>query len=268
MTMLLNSYVNALLADAAYRDVFHGVVRSDLIDILKNSLTLTQATYVAENFEVINSENKSDVPLVGSGFDAVVWRGKAGGAFAGQVFVSIRGTEPPLDAAGADLLADGDLTFNSGARSQTIDMVNWWLRETAPAGAQVAQVKWDPLRVPNPAQPASVIPGSVEIEGVNTFNSAGYNRIDANELFQEFQAVIGAGTNDQTISALQKNLYASNGVNFTTNNLWFAQVGQRIGLNQEEGTGLPNHFMDKPTDMLTGGWGFAGAEVASPTLLH
>lgn len=122
--------------------------------------------------------------------------------------------------------------------------------------------------MPNPAQPASVIPGSVEIEGVNTFNSAGYNRIDANELFQEFQAVIAAGSNDQTISALQNNFYPLNGANFTTNNLRFSQVGQRIGLHLEEGTGLPNHFMDKPTDMLTGGRGSADAEVASPTLMH
>lgn len=135
MTAIKDSFIACLLADAAYVNLTKGMSEADMARDLSEGMTPTLATYLAENFEVISSENKSDVPLIGSGFDAVVWRGKAGGAFDGQVFVSMRGTEPPPDAAGADLLADGGLTFNSGARTKTIDRVNWWLRETAPAGA-------------------------------------------------------------------------------------------------------------------------------------
>ena len=106
-------------------------------------MTPTLATYIAANFEVTSSINTFDYPLIGSGFDATVWRGKAGTAFAGQVFVSTRGTEPP----GVDIWgADADLATNVAARTQIIDMVNWWLRETTPTNAQAKQIKWDPLR--------------------------------------------------------------------------------------------------------------------------
>ena len=48
----------------------------------------------------------------------------------------------------------------------------------------------------------------------------------------------------------QTNYFAENGINFTTNNWWFTQMGQRVGLFQEEGTGLTNHYMYRLTDML------------------
>jgi hypothetical protein len=89
---------------------------------------------------------------------------------------------------GADLLADSDLAFNSGARSQIIDMVNWWLRMTAPSNAQAQQIAWDPLHT-DPANPLQVVPGFVaassvagsgalmdqsSIEGVNGHSLGGY----------------------------------------------------------------------------------------------
>jgi len=104
---------------------------------LQKRMTPELAIFIAANFEVASAINTPDWPGLGSGFDATVWRGRAGTEFAGQVFVSTRGTEPPLiDIWGADV----DLAVNVAARSQIIDMVNWWLRETAPEGLPVKQL--------------------------------------------------------------------------------------------------------------------------------
>ncbi len=135
MTKIADAYINALLADASYVDLVDEPLNSPAnIESLGKRLTTTQADYLAANFEIASLVNTSDIPFVGSGFDATVWRGKAGGEYAGQVFVSMRGTEPPPIAAGADLLADSDLALASGARSQIADMVNWWLKITTPTG--------------------------------------------------------------------------------------------------------------------------------------
>jgi len=132
MTMIANAYINALLADAAYVDLSGGTLTSGTnYKELGDRLTPTQADFLAANFEVASAINSPDIPLVGSGFDATVWRGKAGGDYAGQVFVSMRGTEP---LPGADLLADVDLALGGGARSQIADMINWWLKITTPVG--------------------------------------------------------------------------------------------------------------------------------------
>lgn len=146
------AYINALLADAAYVDA------NSLATDLPERMTPAQAAYLAANFEVVSAINTSDIPLVGSGFDAMVWRGKAGTEFAGKIFVSMRGTEPL--PGGADLLADADLALTDGALSQIIDMVKWWLRETTPVGLLAEQIKWDPLRQPDPGS-VQIIPGFV-----------------------------------------------------------------------------------------------------------
>ena len=120
-------------------------------------MTPTQAAYIAANFEVASAINTPEIPVLGSGFDAIVWRGRAGTEFAGQVFVSTRGTEPPgVDIWGADV----DLAFNATARTQIIDMINWWLRETTPVGVQAKQVQWDPLRI-KPGTAMTLEPGVV-----------------------------------------------------------------------------------------------------------
>ena len=45
--------------------------------------------------------------------------------YAGQVYVSMRGTQEP-----ADFAADADLASSGLAHQQLADMVNWWLRAT------------------------------------------------------------------------------------------------------------------------------------------
>ena len=141
MSTINQSYVNALLADAAYVDVTREMTIDELKSKLVTRMTPTLAEYLVANFEIASVVNSSDTPLVGSGFDDTVWRGKTGGDYAGQVFVSMRGTEPPPVAAGADLLADGDLATSAGAHYQIMDMVNWWLRESTPTGQLAKQIK-------------------------------------------------------------------------------------------------------------------------------
>lgn len=305
MSSIQSAYINALLADAAYVSVSSDWTKAQLETRLNERMTPTQATFIANNFEVASSIDSSDAPLLGSGFDAIVWRGKAGGDYAGQVFVSMRGTEL---VPGADLLADGDLATSAGARFQIMDMVNWWLREATPAGQMASQIKWDAFRRtdPNPLSyaldPGFVADtpvfgtgglvgvgsvqidghslgghlatafarifganngtvGSVNVQAVSTFNSAGFNGSSADTLFQNIQSLLGTGINGfSPIAAKQTNYFGQNGAEVTTNAWWFNQMGQRVGLYQEDDLGstpipgvsdpFSNHYMYKLTDFL------------------
>jgi len=60
MNTINNAYINALLADAAYIDLTKGISNADLGKALNEPLTKSQAQFIATNFEVIASENKSD----------------------------------------------------------------------------------------------------------------------------------------------------------------------------------------------------------------
>ena len=285
MSIVNQTYIDALLADAAYANVTQGMDEVQLTEALRTPMTPTLAAYIAANFEVASSINTSDIPLVGSGFDATVWRIRSGSELAGsnnenagKTYLSMRGTEL---LPGADVLADGDLTLGSAAASAIIDMVNWWLRETTPTTELARQIKWDPLHQPNPASmeivPSYVndtrvagagnlvgvtsvqidghslgghmasafarlfgagnsVAGSVNIQSIATFNSAGFNGANSEPLFQRIQALLGTGSSSfAPVSANQTNLFAANGINFTTNDWWFTQMGTRTGLYQEEG---------------------------------
>jgi len=220
------AYIAALLADAAYVDT------DSFSTELAKRMTPTLAAYISANFEVASSINSSDIPFVGSGFDATVWRGKQDGEFAGQVFVSTRGTEP---LPGADVLADGDLALIVGARSQIIDMVNWWLSESTARGAQARQVTWQNeirsadgqvVQAAGYVMGAPVVGtgnlvgttavhvnghslgghlasafsrifggntgalGSVNVQSIATFNSAGFNPTLAEPFFQQLQSLL------------------------------------------------------------------------------
>jgi hypothetical protein len=85
MTTITNAYINALLADAAYVNLLNEPLNSSgNQDLLSTRMTPTLAAYIAANFEVASVANYSDIPFFGSGFDATVWRGKAGGSKRGQ----------------------------------------------------------------------------------------------------------------------------------------------------------------------------------------
>lgn len=281
------AFIEALLADASYVD---GLVAedsaSDLSDKLSERMTPTLAKLIGDNFTVVTSINTPDGAIAGSGFDAVVWRGNAGTPYAGQLFVSMRGTEGT-----SDFLSDASLATSGNARSQLVDMVNWWLRETAPAGQAVSQIKavksntqdgvWEfeagaPSTGTGHITPTDLA-GGTQVNGhslggylasvftrlfgtqanvtqTTTFNSAGFAP-GSESAFADIQAVVGAALGRPAFPAggdtTQLNYFAQHGLNLTTNSFWFSQVGQRVELfNEESGAQIPNHFMYKLTDSL------------------
>ena len=136
-TTMNDAYINALLADASY-------VKLDEGQTFASRLTAPLADFLAHNFEVLNTVNSLD-----GGFNAVVWRGKSTGDYAGKIYVSMRGTQEfPID-----LLDDAQLATTGVAYSQIANMVNWWLRETTPAGQLAKQI--GVITIPVPGYPWS-----------------------------------------------------------------------------------------------------------------
>ena len=135
MTTQMNAtYINALLADASY------VQLTDANKISANlaaRLTQPLANFITANFEVLDQEVAAS-----NGFSATVWKGKAGTDYAGQTYVSMRGT-----AGIQDILDDGGLTISGVPHHQLVDMVNWWLRATTPIGEQAKQIKQEVIEL-------------------------------------------------------------------------------------------------------------------------
>jgi len=77
MKAIEQAYIDALLADAAYVDVNPEMNAGELTAALRERMTPTLAAYIASNFEVSSSINSSDIPLIGSGFDATELKGSA-----------------------------------------------------------------------------------------------------------------------------------------------------------------------------------------------
>ena len=124
MSEIDNVYINALLADASYINFKDNEIDNDTNSDLNNRLTPILANYVKENFEILASLPDSE----NSGFNCVVWRGLTGTDYAGQVFVSMRGTQET-----EDVLDDATLATTGVAYDQIADMVNWWLRVNNPS---------------------------------------------------------------------------------------------------------------------------------------
>lgn len=124
MNELTNMYINALLADASYINHNNNQINTDEEGKLSGRLTPTLATYIADNFEILSSLPDSE----NSDFNCVVWRGRTGTDYAGQVFVSMRGTQET-----EDVLDDATLATTGVAYDQIADMVNWWLRVNNPS---------------------------------------------------------------------------------------------------------------------------------------
>lgn len=131
MKPIETAYINALLADASYVPVSGGVD----VPKMKERMTATQSTFIAQNFEVRSSIETPT--LLGMGFDAVVWRGKPSSDYAGKVFVSMRGTQGFQDIADDVALASRGIPHQ-----QIAAMVNWWLKNTAStSNTSVQQIK-------------------------------------------------------------------------------------------------------------------------------
>ncbi|ODS22977.1 hypothetical protein AB835_11275 [Candidatus Endobugula sertula] len=273
MGTINDTYINALLADTSYVTLKeNGIILtgSAYINAVAKRMTPDVAQYIADNFVVVTQENNDD----GSGFDATVWQGKTGTNYAGQVYISMRGTQGALDIA-----EDADLATSGLAHEQLVDMVNWWLREATPAGQLARQMTLQETHIPGtlfdfedfvPA-PGVMATGNLanidrihsvnghslggymatafarifgqqwDIESINTFNSAGFSRLASENIengFNQIAEVIGhaRGLSDFNSSA-HNNYFAENGINVTTNTwdpVGFKQYGERIPLFQEE----------------------------------
>ncbi len=279
MTAINDAYINALLADAAY---VNGLRNGTLEDQLTGRMTSDLAKYISDNFTVVNQ-----VGGLASSFDATVWRGNAGMPYAGQIYVSLRGTQE-----GPDFAADGDLATSGLAHQQLADMVNWWLRETTsplthstpqyatqitvtPSGdftlaapvlgsGNLADI--GPIKSVNghslggylASSFARIFGGKWPIETINTFNSAGFSKPAATNIengFNQIAGLMGGSLGLGGFSSTQNNYFAQNSINVTTNTwdpVGFTQYGLRTGLFQEDLTPelINNHYIYKLTDML------------------
>ena len=192
-------------------------------------------------------------------------------------------------------MTDTDLAVNSAARKQIANMFNWWKQITTPIGKMAEQIQvfnhidrpyTGYSRVletakavsglglidiyPNGEKLSVTVNGhslgghlassfarlfgnEVNIESVNTFNSAGF--ISSSESF--FSKIEEILTLPKTKFYQEQNDYfALHGINLTTNDWWFNQVGKRQPLFNEESTFFrhENHYMYKITDALALGY--------------
>ena len=251
-------------------------------------MTPDLAKFIGDNFTVVT--HASSDGFTGTSFDATVWRGNAGSTYAGQTYVSMRGTQEFFD-----FTTDIDLAASGLAYSQLIDMVNWWMSETTPTGQMAKQIAMQLTPLPSGlfsrsfvAAPSVAGAGELvnigpvtsvnghslggylasafvrifgqELSGVtiNTFNSAGFSRPLAANIeagFSQIGQLLGPSFGLSGFSGAQNNYYAQNGINVTTNDwdpIGFKQYGTRIGLFQEDLTpgAIDNHYMYKLTDVL------------------
>lgn len=297
MTSINFSYINALLADASYVSTINGF--PDTSELSKR-LTTTQATFLTANFTILNSI-ESPKPS-GTGFDAVVWQGKAGTPYEGQVYVSMRGTQGLEDVAD-----DIGLAASGVPIKQIVDMVNWWLRVKTPVGEQAQQIQF---RSESGYILAATVTGTGElssatsitavnghslggylataftrlfgnqagVQSVSTFNSAGFSNaagFNIQSSYDQIAEVLGLSGSFAEVGKIQNNYFGANGIELTTNSLadlrlpGFEQYGNRIALEQESilSGGLDriiaNHYMYKLTDFLALG---AVLETLDPSL--
>ncbi|MFM9917892.1 MAG: calcium-binding protein, partial [Rhizobacter sp.] len=273
MATINDAQLNALLADATYaldRNI-DSLGGADLVTAIKIRMTEPVATYIAANFSLVTHIETNDV--TGSGFDASVWRRNDG-----KLYVSMQGTEGLQD-----FLTDTQLALTGNGRDQLVDMVNWWLQITTPAGQLARQIQVVTMNLLAEATPvagrglvsAADLVGGIEVNGhslggylasaftrlfgahahvgkTTTFNSAGFAP-GSESVFQQYESLIGVGYGIGRFPSQseQTNYFAQHGINVTTNSFWFNQVGQRVELfNEADATQVGNHSIYKLTDSL------------------
>ncbi|MGY0195974.1 type I secretion C-terminal target domain-containing protein [Leptothrix sp. BB-4] len=268
MNTIQASYANALLADASYLTLWDTDKKQLLpADTIRNNLTarLTQpqADYLLANFDILTQTLSPT-----GGFDAVVWKGKSGTDYAGQVYVSMRGTQGLQDINDDLALSGRGVPYN-----QVRDMANWWMRATAKPGDVVKQIKveisvkakitFNTFVEDTPVAATGELYGQANsiaavnghslggylataftrlfgagVGEVNTFNSAGFSDLMGNNIQSEFKRIetilgigaLGMGSFDAA-GVKQTNYRAESGQNFTTNS-WGEVPYWAIGFNQ------------------------------------
>jgi hypothetical protein len=261
MTAINDAYINSLLADAAYVNGLSGLSGDKLYATLINRMTPALARFISDNFTVVTQADDSS-----SGFDAVVWQGKADTVYANKTYVSMRGTE--LDSI-EDVATDVDLTSTGLAHAQLVSMVNWWLRVTTPKGkiAQQIKIEYRDSDVVSDGQSLTMqdfvaapgVQGTGELAGISsiasvdghslggylatafvrlfgstwqvgsldTYNSAGFSRLAASNIENGFSQIVNAiGTN-----------YGS-GTFVSTQNNFYAENGPSVTTNEWDPVGF------------------------------
>jgi hypothetical protein len=184
MNKIQETFVQALLTDAAYVDNLHG--DTGYVDGLDLRMTPFLGAVIRANFKVVTQINTSDES--GSGFDATVWRGTQGDNL-DRMFVTMRGSEGLNDFTNDVLLS----TPMQIAYFQVVDMIDWWRRITSPVGTPIVSVTGNNqvgtgelVGVSNVTVTGHSLGGhlaaafarlfgrSVSIDAVATFNSAGF----------------------------------------------------------------------------------------------
>ena len=166
MTTINDTYINALLADASYvNNLLPNQTGGNLAVVLAPRMTPELADFIGVNFTVVTQASG-----YASSFDATVWRGNAGTAYAGQFYASMRGTQEAFDFS-----ANSDLSTSGLARRQLADMTNWWLRATtAQSARQVAVAPNGDFELAPSVQGTGTLVGIAAIKSVNGHSLGGY----------------------------------------------------------------------------------------------
>lgn len=285
-----NLYKSALYADISYVD-FNSENQtgnthwgyndeSSVID----SATGRMTDQVSKDFFSENDLISQYINPVG-GFSASAFKDSNG-----HITIAIKGSKEIYD-----FISDTVLAVTPIVSAQVYQMVNWWLQITTPKGQYFDEVSLIPSDQPNRVEGLGLILPTDISEGLSvtghslggylaasfshifaakypsldftTFNAPGYNQITnffgagSSTIFNNIKTQLNLedvrnpyDSNNNFIDP-QNNAYAQNGFNLTTNDSWFIQEGDRIGIFNEESTGVlgssNNHFMYKMTDYLS-----------------
>ena len=272
MNTIQTAYINALLADASYVEAIR---KGELnASAFKGRLTQSQADFLAANFKVKDSVETPSIlgSLVDPGFDAVVWEGKENTPYAGQVFVSMRGTQGATDIAD-----DISLAATGVPKDQIVGMVNWWMRMTTPPEQKAIQVKYGPVGtgVMDPMTQQEIMVdkfslvanstvmgtgtllGQSSIAGVNGHSLGGYLATAFTRLFGG-----GLGYNVQSVNTF--NSAGFNSLTSSSTESTYSQLSQLIGSSLGLGSLAAvhplqtNYYADNGWEVTTNTWGEMG----------
>ncbi len=285
MSNFYGFYLNALLADSTYalnEDVINGISGSALGELLLKRMTRPLSGFIANNFSIVTHVEADDV--TGSGFDATVWKGEDG-----KLYVSMQGTAGLQDfLTDGELSITGNavsqitdminwwLRITTPKSEMALQVTTSLVDDGGGAlGNPVigSQLVLAPSVMGEGLISSEELAAGVEVSGhslggylasaftrlfgrhanvlhTTTFNSAGF--FGSEPVFKRWEELLGPGYGLGRFpsSSEQTNFFAKNGINVTTNTFWFEQIGKRVELFNEEGTGFPNHYMYKLTDTL------------------
>lgn len=167
-----NIFHASLLSQSAYADdldpgdtgstLENGLVDAKLDEYtvgVANGMTQSQAKLVGDSYEVIYQQ-----PTTDSGFSATLFRE----IDSTEYTLSMRGTDTSL--IGVDWLsANLGNAVRGFARDQVVDMINFYLRLTQPASADVSQYKYDEVTQLSPPSQFSYLVRAGEGQTPNTY---------------------------------------------------------------------------------------------------